>query len=58
MGTSLPRECGLAAFSQDLMNEIEQIQDFNAPRMIAVNNNKSYAYGNQVMAHSNKKRLP
>jgi len=50
LGTSLPRECGLATFSQDLMNEIEQIQDFNAPRMIAVNNNKSYAYGNQVMA--------
>ncbi|WP_235560887.1 glycosyltransferase family 4 protein [Bacillus sp. FJAT-28004] len=49
LGTSLPRECGLATFSQDLMNEIEHIQDFNAPRMIAVNNNKSYAYGNQVM---------
>jgi len=49
LGTSLPRECGLATFSQDLMNEIERIDDFNAPRMIAVNNNKSYAYGNQVI---------
>lgn len=49
LGTSLPRECGLATFSQDLMNELERLQDFNAPRMIAVNNNKSYAYGNQVM---------
>jgi glycosyltransferase involved in cell wall biosynthesis len=49
LGTSLPRECGLATFSQDMMNEIERISDFNAPRMIAVNNNKAYAYGNQVM---------
>ncbi|UKS24941.1 glycosyltransferase family 4 protein [Paenibacillus sp. HWE-109] len=49
LGTSLPRECGLATFSQDLMNEIERIHDFNSPRMIAVNNNKSYVYGNQVM---------
>ncbi|NQX66734.1 glycosyltransferase [Paenibacillus alba] len=49
LGTSLPRECGLATFSQDLMNEIERIHDFNSPRMIAVNNNKSYVYGNQVI---------
>jgi glycosyltransferase involved in cell wall biosynthesis len=49
LGTSLPRECGLATFSQDLMDEIERIHDFNQPRMIAVNNNKTYAYGNQVM---------
>ncbi|WP_419874575.1 glycosyltransferase family 4 protein [Candidatus Pristimantibacillus sp. PTI5] len=49
LGTSLPRECGLATFSQDMMNEIERIQDFNKPRMIAVNNNKAYVYGNQVM---------
>jgi glycosyltransferase involved in cell wall biosynthesis len=49
LGTSLPRECGLATFSQDMMNEIEKIPDFNTPRMFAVNNNKSYVYGNQVM---------
>uniref|UniRef100_UPI00406C2C1C glycosyltransferase family 4 protein n=1 Tax=Paenibacillus sp. FSL H8-0548 TaxID=1920422 RepID=UPI00406C2C1C len=49
LGTSLPRECGLATFSQDLMDELGRLHDFNAPRMIAVNNSKSYAYGNQVM---------
>ncbi|NHN30222.1 glycosyltransferase family 4 protein [Paenibacillus agricola] len=49
LGTSLPRECGLATFSQDMMDEIEQIPDFHTPFIIAVNNNKSYAYGSQVM---------
>jgi glycosyltransferase involved in cell wall biosynthesis len=54
LGTSLPRECGLATFTQDMMNELEQIHDFNVPRMIAVNNNKTYAYGKQVMAQINQ----
>ena len=49
LGTSLPRECGLATFSQDMMDEIKKIDDFNTPRIIAVNNNKNYAYGKQVM---------
>ncbi|MEK4509925.1 glycosyltransferase family 4 protein [Paenibacillus sp. FSL K6-2524] len=49
LGTSLPRECGLATFSQDLMDEIKEMNDFNLPRIIAVNNDKSYVYGNQVM---------
>jgi glycosyltransferase involved in cell wall biosynthesis len=51
LGTSLPRECGLATFTQDLMEELKQINDFNAPRVIAVDNNRAYAYGKQVMLH-------
>lgn len=49
LGTSLPRECGLATFAQDMMDEIKKIDDFNTPRIIAVNNDKNYAYGKQVM---------
>lgn len=49
LGTSLPRECGLATFSQDMMDELKKIHDFNTPRIMAVNNNKTYAYGKQVM---------
>lgn len=50
LGTSLPRECGLAVFAQDLMNELMQLEDFNSPRMIAVNDHGRYVYGDQVMA--------
>ncbi|HEY0829016.1 MAG TPA: glycosyltransferase family 4 protein [Bacilli bacterium] len=50
LGTSLPRECGIATFTQDLMNELMLIKDFAPPRIIAVNNNKTYAYSNQVIA--------
>ncbi|MBB3150849.1 hypothetical protein FHS16_000883 [Paenibacillus endophyticus] len=45
----------MATFSQDMMNELERIQDFNKPRMIAVNNNKTYAYSNQVMGQIEQK---
>lgn len=50
LGTSLPRECGIATFTQDLMNELALIKDFAPPRIIAVDNNKTYAYSNQVMS--------
>jgi glycosyltransferase involved in cell wall biosynthesis len=58
LGTSLPRECGLATFTQDLINELKQINDFNAPRVIAVDNNRSYAYGKQVMMHFDQNSRP
>jgi glycosyltransferase involved in cell wall biosynthesis len=49
LGTSLPRECGIATFTQDLIDELAQIHDFNKPCVIAVNNNKAYEYGQQVL---------
>lgn len=50
LGTSLPRICGLATFTQDLINEISRMKDFNPPRVVAVNDNgKTYVYGKQVM---------
>jgi glycosyltransferase involved in cell wall biosynthesis len=50
LSTCLPRVCGLATFTQDLLNEFESIEDFNAPRVIALNDNKTYSYGSHVMA--------
>lgn len=50
LSTYLPRECGLATFTKDLVDEFEQIQDFNTPQVIAMNNNTTYAYGDRVMA--------
>ena len=49
LGTSLPRECGIATFTQDLVDQFAQIQDFNTPRVVAVNNNESYDYSDQVI---------
>lgn len=49
LGTNLPRECGIATFTQDLLDEFKKIPDFNAPRVIAVNNNKQYDYDEQVI---------
>lgn len=54
LGTFLPRECGLATFTQDLINELELISDFNPPRVVAVNNNATYAYGKKVMMNFNQ----
>jgi glycosyltransferase involved in cell wall biosynthesis len=54
LGTYLPRECGLATFTQDLINELELISDFNPPRVVAVNNNATYAYGKKVMMNFNQ----
>jgi glycosyltransferase involved in cell wall biosynthesis len=58
LGTSLPRECGLATFTQDLIDELKQIKDFNAPRVIAVDNNRHYTYGKQVMMHFDQNLRP
>lgn len=54
LGTYLPRECGLATFTNDLINELEQLSDFNPPKVIAVNNNTTYAYGKRVMMSFNQ----
>jgi glycosyltransferase involved in cell wall biosynthesis len=54
LGTYLPRECGLATFTQDMINEFTAIGDFNPPRVIAVNNNATYAYGKEVMMSFNQ----
>ncbi|KIL35464.1 glycosyl transferase family 1 [Cohnella kolymensis] len=58
LGTSLPRECGLATFTQDLFNELEQFDDMNTPRVIAIDNNSTYTYGKQVMMHFNQNLRP
>lgn len=50
LGTSLPRECGIATFTQDLIDQFANIKDFNPPRVIAMNNKgKSYNYDSQVI---------
>ncbi len=50
IGTSLPRICGLATFTQDLSDEFSRMKGFNPPRMVAINDGgKVYAYGKQVM---------
>lgn len=54
LSTCLPRECGLATFTKDLSDALEQIKDFNMPRVVAVNNDETYIYGNHVMAQINQ----
>lgn len=49
LGTYLPRECGLATFTHDLIQELGALSDFNPPRVVAVNNRSAYAYGKNVM---------
>lgn len=51
IGTSLPRICGLATFSQDLIREFVQMPDFSPPVMVAVNDHhKGYVYAKSVVA--------
>lgn len=51
IGTSLPRICGLATFSQDLIREFVNIPDFNPPSVVAVNDHhKRYIYAKAVIA--------
>ncbi|WP_201317817.1 MULTISPECIES: glycosyltransferase family 4 protein [unclassified Paenibacillus] len=57
LGTSLPRECGIATFTQDLLDEFTQIKGFDKPRIIAVNNNESYSYKEQVMMQIDQHEL-
>jgi len=49
ISTSLPRECGIATFTQDLIDQFEHMRGFNKPRVIALNNNETYDYGDQVL---------
>lgn len=57
LGTSLPRECGIATFTQDLLDQFEHIQGFNKPRIIAINNNESYDYQEQVLREINQHNM-
>ncbi|MCL6602247.1 MAG: glycosyltransferase family 4 protein [Paenibacillus sp.] len=57
MGTSLPRECGIATFTQDLLDQFEHIRGFNKPRIIAINNNDTYHYGDQVLREIDQHKL-
>jgi glycosyltransferase involved in cell wall biosynthesis len=57
LGTSLPRECGIATFTQDLLDEFDHIQGFNKPCIIAVNNNETYLYQEQVMREIEQHKL-
>jgi glycosyltransferase involved in cell wall biosynthesis len=49
LGTSLPRECGIATFTQDLIDGFEKLKDFNKPCVIAINNGTTYSYNEQVI---------
>ncbi|NQX58058.1 glycosyltransferase family 4 protein [Paenibacillus qinlingensis] len=57
LGTSLPRECGIATFTQDLLDELKHIKGFNKPRIIAINNNETYDYDDQVMKEIGQHQL-
>ncbi|ETT48085.1 glycosyltransferase family 4 protein [Paenibacillus sp. FSL P4-0338] len=57
LSTSLPRECGIATFTQDLLDEFTKLQGFNKPRIIAMNNNRDYRYTDQVMREINQQQL-
>jgi len=54
VSTYLPRECGLATFTSDLIDELRGREDFNPPQVVAVNNNRTYAYGEQVVTQINQ----
>lgn len=50
VGTSLPRVCGLATFSRDLIREMAVLPGFAPPRVVAVNDDPNrYRYGPAVM---------
>jgi glycosyltransferase involved in cell wall biosynthesis len=58
LGTSLPRECGIATFTQDLLDQFAQLKGFNTPRIIAINNNnETYHYEQQVMREIDQHKL-
>ena len=48
LSTYPPRECGLATFTQDLVNELDKIQLINRPKIIAVSNG-DYEYDDRVI---------
>ncbi len=49
LSTYPPRECGLATFTEDLINSIDSIGIIDT-RVIAVNNLEGYSYDNKVTA--------
>ncbi|WP_172194982.1 glycosyltransferase family 4 protein [Saccharibacillus qingshengii] len=49
VGTSLPRQCGLAVFSHDMMTQLGTFPDFAPPTIIALEDGRSYAYGKEVV---------
>ncbi|KGE17703.1 glycosyltransferase family 4 protein [Paenibacillus wynnii] len=57
MSTSLPRECGIATFTQDLLDQFEHMRGFNKPRIIAINNKETYQYGDQVFREIDQHKL-
>ncbi|TXK72425.1 glycosyltransferase family 4 protein [Paenibacillus sp. N3.4] len=57
LGTSLPRECGIATFTQDLMDQFAQKKNFNKPRIIAVNNKETYNYDDQVIMQIDQQQV-
>ncbi|MBC8080741.1 MAG: glycosyl transferase family 1, partial [Gorillibacterium sp.] len=57
LGTSLPRECGIATFTQDLLDQFAHMEGFNKPRIIAVNDNETYNYSEQVMREIDQQKL-
>lgn len=58
LGTSLPRECGIATFTQDLLDQFVHLKGFNPPRIIAINNNnETYSYEKQVMREIEQHKL-
>nr|PZN08862.1 MAG: glycosyl transferase family 1 [Caldicoprobacter oshimai] len=48
VSTYPPRECGLATFTQDLVNELDEIALINKPRVIAMSNG-NYRYDDRVI---------
>ncbi|ADH59900.1 glycosyl transferase group 1 [Thermoanaerobacter mathranii subsp. mathranii str. A3] len=48
LSTYPPRECGIATFTQDLVNEIKKIKLINFAGVIAINDNKVYEYDSDV----------
>ncbi|AIQ15549.1 glycosyl transferase family 1 [Paenibacillus sp. FSL H7-0357] len=57
LSTSLPRECGIATFTQDLLDQFTGLPGFNTPQVIAMNNNETYQYSDQVMREINQDKL-
>lgn len=57
VGTSSPRECGLAVFSQDMMSQLALLGDFAPPSIIAVEDERAYAYGSEVIGKIAQNRL-
>ncbi|MDK2799809.1 MAG: polysaccharide biosynthesis protein PslF [Clostridiales bacterium] len=53
LSTYPPRECGLATFTQDLVNELENMQLLEMPQVIAVSN-EQYTYDKHVIAELNQ----